>query len=202
MTPIHIIFYIFASIAVCASLMVVVASNPVRGALSLVLAFFAMAGVWLLLQAEFLAIILVLVYVGAVMTLFLFVVMMLKVNVTSILQGFVRYWYISALAVLFIITISIMVLGSFNYDSVPDSNNISNVKQLGLSLYTTYVYQFEIAAVMLLTAIIAAISLTHRPPKFRRIQNPSKQISVTKNERLRIIKMDSEKKLKPNSLGS
>ncbi len=203
MTFYQLIFYAFSTVAVLSALMVVISNNPVRGALFLVLTFFAMSGIWLLLQAEFLALILVLVYVGAVMTLFLFVVMMLRINVTGILEGFVRYLPIALLAIIVVSGISIMVIGParFGLASVPapglKPDDFNNLKELGMVLYTDYVFPFEISAVLLLAAIIAAISLSHRKPKNRKIQYPAHQVSVQAKDRLKILKMVSEKKIKP-----
>jgi NADH-quinone oxidoreductase subunit J len=207
MTVIQVVFYTFSTIAILSGMMVVASNNPVRGALFLVLTFFAMAGVWLLLQAEFLALILVLVYVGAVMTLFLFVVMMLQVNVVSLREGLVRYWYfIVALLALLMIGLTVKVIGPehFGLLAVPapealpaDYNNLTN---LGMVLYTDYAYPFEIAAVLLLTAIVAAISLTHRKPKNRKAQKVSVQIAVERKNRIRLVNMPSEQKqpIKPS----
>lgn len=207
MTATQMIFYVFSTIAVFSGLMVVASNNPVRGALFLVLTFFAMSGIWLLLQAEFLALILVLVYVGAVMTLFLFVVMMLRVNVVSMLEGFVRYLPLALLTMILISGISLMVIGParFGLASEPapglKPDDYNNIKDLGMVLYTRYAYPFEISAVMLLTAIIAAISLSHRKPKNRKSQDPSQQIAVQRNDRLKILKVASEKKIKLPKMG-
>ena len=207
MSAIHIIFYVFSIVAIGSGMMVVASNNPVRGALSLVLTFFAMSGIWMLLHAEFLALILVLVYVGAVMTLFLFVVMMLRVNVTGIFEGFVRYLPFSILIVLVIMGLSIMVIGPsrFGLMEMPapalQSAEYSNLTSLGLVLYSDYLLPFEISAVILLTAIIAAISLSHRKPKGRKSQNISKQININPKERVRLIKMPAEKKIKPSGMG-
>jgi NADH-quinone oxidoreductase subunit J len=203
MTFYQVIFYAFSTVAVSSALMVIASHNPVRGALFLVLTFFATSGIWLLLQAEFLAIILVLVYVGAVMTLFLFVVMMLRVNVVGMFEGFVRYFPLALMVIILISAISMMVLGParFGLASMPapglKPDDFNNLKDLGLVLYTDYVYPFEISAVMLLTAIIAAISLSHRKPKNRKSQNPAQQIAVSAKDRLKIVKMASEKKISP-----
>ena len=202
MTVIQVIFYLFSSIAILSGMMVVASRNPVRGALFLVLTFFAMAGIWMLLEAEFLALILVLVYVGAVMTLFLFVVMMLQVNVVRLHERFVRYWWLWAVPlVLLVIGMTIKVIGPEHFGlasvpapaaALPDYSNLTN---LGTVLYTDYAYPFEIAAVLLLTAIVAAISLTHRSPINRKTQNIRQQLSVQRNQRVRLIDMPSEKKL-------
>lgn len=207
MTFYQLIFYAFSIAAVSSALMVVVSNNPVRGALFLVLTFFAMSGIWLLLQAEFLALILVLVYVGAVMTLFLFVVMMLRIDVVGLLEGFVRYLPVALLAIIVVSGLSIMVIGParFGLASVPapglKPDDFNNLTELGKVLYTDYAYPFEISAVMLLTAIIAAISLSHRKPKNRKSQNPSQQIAVQRKDRIKILNMVSEKKMKPPRMG-
>lgn len=203
MTVIQLIFYLFSVIAIFSGVMVVVSSNPVRGALFLVLTFFAMSGIWLILNAEFLALVLVLVYVGAVMTLFLFVVMMLRVNIVSVREGFVQYLPFAILTVLVLIGLSVMVIGpeQFGLGQVPEPSqkpaDYSNITDLGLLLYTEYVYPFEIAAVMLLTAIVAAISLSHRKPRERKSQDPNAQINVKRNDRVKILQIPSEKKIKP-----
>jgi NADH-quinone oxidoreductase subunit J len=208
MTVLQVVFYVFSTTAILSGMMVVVSSNPVRGALFLVLTFFAMACIWLLLQAEFLALVLVLVYVGAVMTLFLFVVMMLQVNVVSLREGMLRYgWYFAAPLVLLIIGLTIKVIGPSQLGLInmpPPALNppdYSNLAQLGSVLYTEYAYPFEIAAVLLLTAIVAAISLTHRQPKNRKSQNVSEQISVQRHNRVRLVDLPSEKKIRPASTG-
>lgn len=203
MTVLQLIFYAFSAVAIFSGLMVVASSNPVRGALFLVLSFFCMAGLWLLLQAEFLALILVLVYVGAVMTLFLFVVMMLSVNRVSVQEGFVRYLPLCAVIVLMVVGLMVMVVGPerFGLAHIPMPEafpaNYSNMASLGDVLYTDYVYPFEVAAVLLLTAIIAAISLTHRRGKRHKAQSVSKQIAVKAKDRLRIVKMLSQPKINP-----
>lgn len=199
MTAIQILFYLFSAVAILAALLVVASSDPVRGALSLVLTFFAMSGVWLLLQAEFLALILVLVYVGAVMTLFLFVVMMLRVNVVSLRAGFVRYLPFAALLACMIIVLIIIVVGpkQFGLTRMPApvvAASYNNLAELGQVLYTNYAYPFEIAAVLLLTAIVAAISLTHRKPYRRKTQDISQQLAVQRADRVKLISMPSAKK--------
>ncbi|MDR3491532.1 MAG: NADH-quinone oxidoreductase subunit J [Gammaproteobacteria bacterium] len=205
MTALQIIFYILSSFAVFSALMVVASSNPVRGALFLVLTFFCMAGIWLLLHAEFLALILMLVYVGAVMTLFLFVVMMLSVSRLSLKEGFVRFLPINVLIVLLIVGLAIMVLSPERFGllqmPIPMDKGVdySNTMSLGMQLYTEYAYPFEIAAVLLLTAIIAAITLTHGDRKKHKSQKISAQIAVRAKDRVRLVKMNSEPKLKPNN---
>jgi len=200
MTALQIIFYVFGAAAVFSALMVAAAKNPVHGVLFLVLTFFASAGIWLLLNAEFLALILVLVYVGAVMTLFLFVVMMLSMRIVSAQEGFVRYMPFAVLIVLLVVGFIVMAVNPdhFGLTSVPapapKSSDYSNIADLGSVLYTHYAYPFEIAAVLLLTAIVAAIALTHRRPEGRQSQNASDQIAVRRDQRIRLIKMPSEKK--------
>jgi NADH-quinone oxidoreductase subunit J len=176
--------------------------NPVHSALSLVLTFFATAGVWMLLEAEFLAITLVLVYVGAVMVLFLFVVMMLDINITVLRKGFMRYVPLGILIALVLIVQMIMVVGPQNFgldvaafaEPVRHAADYSNTKALGRLLYTEYVFPFEIAAVILLVAIVAAIALTMRRRPETRYQSPGKQIQVKKEDRLRVVQMKAEEK--------
>ena len=195
-----IIFWGLAAMLVFAGMMVITARNPVHAALFLVLAFFVSSGIWLLLEAEFLAIALVLVYVGAVMVLFLFVVMMLDINIAQLREGMFRYWIIGAVMAL-AVAISIMNvvgpdrMGAHNMPP-PERHDAtySNTEELGAVLYTDYVYAFEIAAVILLVAIIAAISLTHRQREGTKTQNPAAQVAVRRRDRVRLVKMPSEKK--------
>lgn len=196
----QVIFFIFASILLFASARVVTARNPVHCALYLVLAFFTSAALWLMLEAEFLAIVLVLVYVGAVMVLFLFVIMMLDINLAPLREGFARYLPVGLL-VAFLIAIQIaLVVGTrqFGLEVVPPPErhaaDYSNTEVLGGVLYTVYVYAFELAAAILLVAIIAAISLTMRRRAGTKYQRPSSQVSVKREERVRLVKMPSEKK--------
>lgn len=201
MTLLSSIFYIYSAIAIASAVMVVISSNPVRGTLFLVLTFVAMSGIWLLLQAEFLALILILVYVGAVMTLFLFVVMMLRVNVVSLKEGFVRFLPFSILIVLMMFGLTVMVVRPEHIPPPPLAGpEVSNIANLGMVLYTHFAYPFELAAVILLAAIVAAISLTHRKPSNRKIQNPSQQIETRREDRIRLIKMPSAKKIKPSGM--
>ncbi|MEO5573146.1 MAG: NADH-quinone oxidoreductase subunit J [Gammaproteobacteria bacterium] len=196
----QIIFYIFAAILVLSALMVITVRNPVHAALFLVLAFFTSAAVWLLLEAEFLAITLVLVYVGAVMVLFLFVVMMLDVNIAPLREGFARYLPVGGLVAALIVFELFLVVGPAHFgldqmaSPVPHIAGYSNTKELGNLLYTVYVYPFEIAAALLLVAIIAAITLTMRKRPQTKYQNIDEQVRVRSRDRLRIIKMPSEKK--------
>jgi NADH-quinone oxidoreductase subunit J len=194
------LFYIFAAILVFAAVRVITVRNPVHATLFLVLAFFNSAALWLLLEVEFLAITLVLVYVGAVMVLFLFVVMMLDINVAPLREGFTKYLPLGATIAIIIVLEMGFVLGSSdsftiaNNQLIPHAENYSNTKALGNVLYTVYVYPFEIAAVILLVAIVAAISLTMRRRLETKYQNPANQISVKRDERVRIVKMATAKK--------
>lgn len=203
MTFLQFVFYAFATVAVISGTMVVASKNPVHGALSLVLTFVAMAGVWIILQAEFLALILVLVYVGAVMTLFLFVVMMLTVGRTTLREGFVRYLPLGLLIVFMIVGLIFMIVGPnrFGLSHVPTPasfpSDYSNIADLGEVLYTKYAYPFEIAAVLLLTAIVAAIALTHGKGKKHKKQSASKQIAVQAKDRFRLVDMKSENSINP-----
>jgi NADH-quinone oxidoreductase subunit J len=190
-------FYVFAAILVFAALRVVTTRNPVQAALWLVLAFFTAAGVWMLLQAEFLAIALVLVYVGAVMVLFLFVVMMLDVNFDNLRQHFRSYVPIGALVgALVLLEMALVIVGSAigPGTALPVAPAGSNTSALGRLLYVDYVYPFEIAAVVLLVAIVAAIALTHRERRESKYQSPGAQVKVRREDRVRIVKMPSEKR--------
>lgn len=205
MTIVHVIFYVFSAFAVLSALMVVGAKNPVHGVLFLVMTFFSMAGLWILLHAEFLALILVLVYVGAVMTLFLFVVMMLDIDVVGLREGFVRYLPLGALIICLLVGIVVLAIGPrFGLINLPVPSPVpadySNTVELGSVLYTDFAYPFEIAAVLLLTAIVAAICLTHRVKrKMHKTQNIAAQLAVQKDQRVRLLKMPSEKKFKPGA---
>jgi NADH-quinone oxidoreductase subunit J len=188
------VFYMFAAITVLAALRVITARNPVYAALFLVLAFCSSAGVWILLEAEFLAITLVLVYVGAVMVLFLFVVMMLDINLEQLREGFWRWFPFGALLAVIMVFQMIWVLGNrqtaeTGAQVIKHAANYSNTKELGRLIYTDYVYPFELAAVLLLVAIVAAIALTLRRRKDVKSQEPNKQVLVKKADRLRIVSM-------------
>jgi NADH-quinone oxidoreductase subunit J len=193
-----IVFYVFASALVFAALMVITVRNPVHAALFLIMSFFASAGLWILLEAEFLAITLVLVYVGAVMVLFLFVVMMLDINLTVLREGFARYLPIAFVVALGMMASLGLIVGKDNFglESVGPATkapaSYSNTEELGRVLYTDYVFPFEIAAVILLVAIIAAIALTLRPSRQTKAPNPDRQVAVKRGDRIRIVKMDSE----------
>jgi NADH-quinone oxidoreductase subunit J len=195
-----IVFYIFAFLTVISATAVVTVRNPVHAALFLVLTFFVSAVIWMTLEAEFLAISLVLVYVGAVMVLFIFVVMMLDINIAQLREGFVRYLplglgvaIIMGLLMLNVVTGDLFSASNF-VEPVARGADYSNTKALGMVLYTEHVFAFEIAAVILLVAIIAAISLTMRKRSKTKYQNPSDQIKVTKADRLRIVKMSASEK--------
>jgi len=189
--------YIFSAILVVAALRVVTARNPVHAALYLVLTFFNASGLWLLLQAEFLAITLAVVYVGAVMVLFLFVVMMLDINLERLRQGFwANLWLGGPIAILMLAEmIAVLSVRSFGLEAMPApaAATGSNTKALGMVIYTDYVYPFELAAVILLVAMIAAIMLTLRGRKDSRRLNPSEQIAVRRKDRVRIVSMPVEK---------
>ena len=194
------IFYAFSAILIFAGLRVITSRNPVHAALFLVLAFFTCAGIWIQLRAEFLAIALVLVYVGAVMVLFLFVVMMLDINLTRLREGFWSYLPMGAVVALLLVAEMVLILaqGYFTLDSmpapVPVPEGYSNTKELGRLLYTTYVYPFEIASVILLVAIVAAIALTLRKRKDSKYIDAGKQININRKDRVRIVSMPSEKR--------
>jgi NADH-quinone oxidoreductase subunit J len=194
-----IIFYVFAFMTVTAATAVVTARNPVHAALFLVLTFFTSAVIWITLEAEFLAIALVLVYVGAVMVLFLFVVMMLDINIARLREGFSRILPLGIIvaAIMFVLMWSVVTSDVFSLNSVatpvPKDADFSNTKALGSVLYTEYVFAFEIAAVILLVAIVAAISLTMRKRPRTKYQNPSDQMKVRKEDRLRIVKMPTSR---------
>ena len=189
------LFYIFAFVLVYAAFRVITARSPVSAALHLVLAFFNASCVWMLLQAEFLAIALVLVYVGAVMVLFLFVVMMLDINLDSLRQGFWKHFPLAGfIGALIALEMSLVLFGGFQLKEArpfaPEVAQVPNTKALGIDLYTNYLFPVQVAAVILLVAIIAAIALTHRARKDSRSQKPAEQVRVKKADRLRIVKMD------------
>jgi len=192
------IFYVFAALLLLAALRVITASNPVHAALNLVLAFFSAAGLWLLLQAEFLAIMLVMVYVGAVMVLFLFVVMMLDIDIKRLRHRFWSYLPIGALIAVLMVVEMAMVLGGkyFGLEALPGQSlpaGHSNTKELGRLLFTEYVYPFELASVVLLVGIIAAIMLTLRRRKGTKYQKPSRQIAVRREQAVRLVSLPAEK---------
>jgi NADH-quinone oxidoreductase subunit J len=191
------IFYVFAAMLIFAASMVITRRNPVHSVLFLVLAFFNAAGLWMLLEAEFLAIVLVLVYVGAVMVLFLFVVMMLDIEVAEMRASFIKHLPLGLLIAVAMVVQLLMVVGPrfFGLDKyaapAKHAADYSNTEELGEMLYTTYLYPFEIAAVILLVAIVAAISLTLRKRPETKYIDASRQVTVKKEDRLRIIKMEA-----------
>jgi NADH-quinone oxidoreductase subunit J len=190
------LFYAFAAILVVAAVGVITTRNPVHSALFLVLAFVQSAALWLLIEAEFLAIALVLVYVGAVMVLFLFVVMMLDVNVEELREGFTRYLPLGvAVALIVVVEIGHVIWFrsqglAFVTTPAPTPAEYSNTKELGAVLYTQHVYAFEIAAVILLLAIVAAITLTMRRRPGLKVQNVARQVAVRRADRVRIVKVE------------
>jgi NADH-quinone oxidoreductase subunit J len=194
-------FYFFSAILLFAGLRVITARNPVHAALNLVLAFFTSAGLWILLEAEFLAITLVLVYVGAVMVLFLFVVMMLDINLDKLREGFWDYLPLAVPVVVLLMLEMAVVLGGkyFGLSVMPSPaarpEGYSNTKELGRLLYTDYVYPFEIASVILLVAIVAAIALTMRKRKDTKYISPARQVRVKRSERVRLVSMRAEKRV-------
>lgn len=195
-----ILFYVFAALLVFAASMVILRRNPVHSALFLVFAFFNSAVLWMLLEAEFLAITLVLVYVGAVMVLFLFVIMMLDIEVATLKAGFVRYMGVGAFIALAMLAELMVVVGPgrFGIDKVAKpaaqaANALPNTEAIGQQLYTVYLYPFEIAAVILLVGIVAAIGLTLRRRPEKKTQNISNQVRVKRGDRVRLVKMDAER---------
>lgn len=194
------IFYIFSAILIASALGVITVRNPVYSALLLVVAFVSCAGLWLLLEAEFLAIALVLVYVGAVMVLFLFVVMMLDINLDQLREGFWKWFPFGALVALVLVgEMSMVLMGKyFSLEEMPapgaQGGDYNNTRELGRLIYTEYAYPFELAAVLLLVAMVAAIALTLRHREDKKSLNPSKQVQVKKQDRIRIVAMPSEKK--------
>ena len=188
------LFYVFSGILLLASFRVITARSPVYAALFLVLAFFTAACVWMLLRAEFLAIALVLVYVGAVMVLFLFVVMMLDVNSAALHDGFWKYFPVAALVgVVIALEMAAVLLPGFRLTDAPVAEALAlqrgNTHTLGIEVYTKYLYPLQIAAVLLLVAIIAAIMLTLRQRKDSKYQNPSEQIKAKKADRVRVVQV-------------
>ena len=194
-----ILFYVFAGVLVFAAVMVITRRNPVHSVLFLVLAFFNAAGLWLLAEAEFLALVLVLVYVGAVMVLFLFDVMILDIDVAAMRAGFIRYLPLGLLIAAAMLVEMLMVVGPKYFGlaeyAAPAARpaDYSNTAELGEQLYTVYMYPFEVAAVILLVGIIAAISLTLRRRPETKSQDPSKQVLVKRDDRVRLVKMEAEK---------
>jgi NADH-quinone oxidoreductase subunit J len=197
---VQILFYVFAAVLVAAAVGVISSRNPVHSALSLVLCFVSSAAIWLLVEAEFLAIVLVLVYVGAVMVLFLFVVMMLDINLEELRSGFTRYaWlgWLTAGVVIFEI-VGVVAVKRLGVDATRGADPLpagySNTAELGHLLYTKYLYPFELAALLLLVAIVAAIVLTMRHRKGLKVQDVAAQVATRSEDRLRIVKVESEKR--------
>jgi NADH-quinone oxidoreductase subunit J len=192
-----VVFYVFGFVILASALCVITARNPVHAALFLVLAFFTASAIWLLLRAEFLAITLVLVYVGAVMVLFLFVVMMLDINLERLREGFWQYLPLGAtVGLLMAAEMAAVLYGRWSGLATPPRAlppGYSNTKELGRLIYTDYVFAFELAAVVLLVAIIAAIALTLRRRKDSRSQDPSQQVKARREDRVRLVSMPSEK---------
>jgi NADH-quinone oxidoreductase subunit J len=188
------LFYAFGAVLLVSGMLVITARNPVHGVLFLVLAFFTAAGIWLLLRAEFLAIALVVVYVGAVMVLFLFVVMMLDINLERVREGFWRNLPLALIVggVMVLEMAAILANRIFATHPVAVLPGYSNTKELGRVLYTQYAFAFEIAAVLLLVAIIAAIALTLRRRKDSRSQDPAAQVRARRADRVRLVSMPSE----------
>ena len=197
------VFYVLSFVLIASGLSVITSRNPVTAALSLVLAFFNAAGIWLLLQAEFLAIALVLVYVGAVMVLFLFVVMMLDINLDKLREGFWDYLPMAGFIGLLMMVEMVMVFKTKPFNLVPITepiSNTSNTEMIGNTLYSNYVLPFELASVVLLIAIVSAIALTLRDRKDSKKTNPADQIAVKRQDRVRIVRMKSEEKyIKPKA---
>jgi len=193
-------FYVLSAILVGSAILVVSLRNPVFCALALVLAFFTSAGIWILLEAEFLALTLILVYVGAVMVLFLFVVMMLDINLVVLREGFARYLPFGlGVAIVMLGLISLIIgQGQFGLESmpnpVPKPADYSNTKEIGMVLYTVYLYPFQLAAVILVVAIVAAITLTLRHRRKKQTMSVDDQVKVRRNDRVRLVKMASSNK--------
>jgi NADH-quinone oxidoreductase subunit J len=203
------LFYLFSVVMLFAAFRVITASNTVHAALYLVLAFFQASGIWMLLKAEFLSITLVLVYVGAVMVLFLFVVMMLDVNIESLRKGFWRHFPVAAtMGALIALELAAVLMGGFRatqpitefVNSSPDPlAQASNTKELGILIYTQYLYPLEVAAVILLVAIIAAIALTLRTRKDSKYQDPSEQVRVKAADRMELLKIEPVRPAPPKA---
>lgn len=191
------LFYVFSAVMLFAALRVITARNPVHAALYLVLAFFQASGIWMLLKAEFLSITLVLVYVGAVMVLFLFVVMMIDINLDALKKDFWKHFPLAAfIGAVLALELASVLMGGFRSSqiaadtAVANGLPVSNTRDLGVLLYTQYLYPLEVAAVILLVAIVSAIALTMRERKDTKAQDPGEQVKVKAADRLRMVKMD------------
>lgn len=195
-------FYAFAALLVIAALRVITVPNPVHAALFLVLAFFSASGIWMLLKAEFLSLILILVYVGAVMVLFLFVVMMLDLDLAHLRRDFKKYLPLAMLiGVVIILQLSIVLIRGFigttaPVNLLPEIVLANNTQALGYVMFTDYMYAFEVAGIVLLVAIIAAVALTLRKRKDVKGQNIAEQVAVKAKDRMRIVSMDAERDAK------
>ena len=197
---VQVLFYTFAAIMVGAGLGVITSRNPVHSALSLVLCFFTSAALWLLMEADFRGIVLVLVYVGAVMVLFLFVVMMLDIHVEELRQGWTRYawlgWLVTALVIFELV--GVVLARKLGVDTtqtpVPLPPDYSSARELGTVLFTRYAYAIEVAAMLLLVAIVAAIALTMRKRPGLKVQDVSRQVGARASERFKLVKMPPEKR--------
>lgn len=191
-----VLFYAFSAILIFAATRVITDRNPIHAALFLVLSFFSAAAIWMLLKAEFLAIVLVLVYVGAVMVLFLFVVMMLDINTEKMREGFWSHFPLAAtIGVIIVLEMAVVLFRGFLAldTQVPEASaNIGNTKELGKLIYTEYIYAFEIAAILLLVAIVSAVALTLRRRKDSKYFNPGDAVRVKSKDRVRIVSMKSE----------
>ena len=193
-----ILFYVFAAVMLFAALRVITARNPVHAVLFLVIVFFNAAGLWMLLQAEFLSVVLIMVYVGAVMVLFLFVVMMLDINIERVRLGFWRYLPVGAMiGILLAAEMAVVLTGRyFGLENMPAQSfpaNYSNTKELARPLFTDYFFPFELASVILLVALIAAVTLTLRRRTDTKGMHPDDQIAIKRKDRVRIVRMASEK---------
>jgi len=200
---VEILFWVFASILIVSAVAMILVHNPVHAALLLVLCFFSSASIWLLIEAEFLAVVLILVYVGAVMVLFLFVVMMLDINIEELRARMTRYALIGGLVAGIVVfqIVSVVYTRAIGVDveqgAAGKPADYSNTAELGQKLYTEYVYSFELAAVLLLIAIVAAISLTMRKRANLKQQDIAAQVAVRREDRVRIVKVDAERPAAP-----
>ena len=196
----ELVFYTFSLVMVFAAVSVITVRNPVYAVLFLILAFFSAAAIWMLLEAEFLAIILIVVYVGAVMVLFLFVIMMLDINLVPFKEGFIRYLPVAIMVAVVMAIELLMVMwsrGRFGAEMFPvpaaNSADYSNTRELGQLLYTNYLLPFEVAGIILLVAIVAAVALTLRTRPGIKTQNPAEQVKARSDQSVRLVKMKSEK---------